>query len=89
VTGSLALAAKKKFDDALATSPGSSTDINHARDRTRTLALATDILGGAAIAGAVVTVVLAFTTKNGSKHEEEQSVRLDVGPSGASIAGVF
>jgi hypothetical protein len=88
VTGSLALVSKSQFDDALNQSPGSSTKIADARDKTRTFALATDILAGTAIAGAVVTVILAITTK-GAPKTEEKSVRLDVGPTGAGVSGVF
>jgi hypothetical protein len=77
VTGVLALGAKSDYDKALdqVGEPG----LSSARSRTRTLALTTDILGGAAIAGAVVTVIL-YATRGGEKNgeEKERAVSFDV-----------
>jgi hypothetical protein len=79
VTGVVALNAKSDYDKALdqVGEPGASS----ARSKTRTFALATDILGGAAIAGAVVTVILYAT--RGS--EKERAVTFD----GTGIRGRF
>ena len=87
VTGSLALVSKSQFDEALNQSPGSNTKIADARDKTRTFALATDVLAGTAIAGALVTIILALTT-NGSPKPVE-AVHLHVGPTGAGLSGTF
>lgn len=58
VTGVLAVRAKSDYDAALTRFGSMPADVSGARTRTRTLALATDVLGGAAIAGAIVTAVL-------------------------------
>lgn len=85
VMGSLALVSKSQFDDALNT-PGAAAKIADARDKTRTFAVATDIVGATTIAAGIVTLVLAFTTKSSPKHE---GARFDVGPTGASLFGSF
>lgn len=87
VTGSLALVSKGQFDTALKAYPASQTDIADARSRTKSFALATDVLGGVAVASAVVTFVLAVTTKGAPKREA--AVRLDVGPTGGGVSGSF
>lgn len=58
VTGILAVRAKSDYDAALARFGSMPADVSGARTHTRTLALATDVLGGAALAGAIVTTVL-------------------------------
>jgi hypothetical protein len=63
VTGALTLGAQSDYDRAVAQVPGNADDVSRARSRTRTLALTTDVLAGAAIAGAVTTVVLYLTSR--------------------------
>jgi hypothetical protein len=79
VTGVLALDAKSDYDKALdqVGEPGASS----ARSRTKTFALTTDVLGGAAIAGAVVTIIL-YATRG---PEKESAVTFD----GTGIRGRF
>jgi hypothetical protein len=67
VTGILAVRAKSDYDTALAHFGSMPADVSGARTRTRTLALATDVLGGAALAGAIVTAVLYALRPPGPK----------------------
>jgi hypothetical protein len=90
VTGVLALHAKSQFDDKLNQFPVSQSDVDDARTHTRTLALTTDILGGAAIVAAGITATIAIVgnhKKNG--HSDDQSIRIVVSPTGAGILGKF
>jgi hypothetical protein len=89
VMGSLALVSKSQYDEAL-NQPGSNK-IADMRDKTKTFALVTDVLAGTAIAGAVVTVILALTTHGPAKETESGFLRLrvDVGPTGAGVSGRF
>ncbi|MFO0547506.1 MAG: tetratricopeptide repeat protein [Polyangiaceae bacterium] len=57
IVGGLAVSARSDLDDALATVPGDRTAITDAQDKTRTLALATDVLIGVTAAAAAATVV--------------------------------
>jgi len=94
VFGGLALSAKGSYDDAIAT-PGADARIRDARSQTRAFALTTDILAGAAIVSAGVTVVLALTTHGAPKPAADEKTaskrRVDfaVGPTGAFLAGTF
>ncbi len=58
VTGGLALSAHGSLKTALATFPGDAATITAAQGKTRTFSVATDALGGIAVAGAVTTAVL-------------------------------
>ena len=61
VTGILAKSSQDKLDTKLAARGSSHGDIEDARSSTHTLALVTDILGGAAIVGAGFTTYLALS----------------------------
>jgi hypothetical protein len=88
VTGLMALSAKNDFTTRLQTQPGARTDIAYARSRTTTLALATDILGGVALAGAVVTVLLVTSGGGGDKSVESRGIGLALTPAaGGDAAG--
>jgi hypothetical protein len=91
VTGVLALSAKGKFDDTIARAGVTPTDVDDARSKTRTLALVTDVLGGATIAGAIVTVIVGLTTsgKSAPKKDAPPPVSFSVSPFGASLSGAF
>jgi hypothetical protein len=67
VTGALALGAKSNYDTEIARFGTTPADIASARSQTRTFAIATDVLGVAAIGGAVLTLILYFVT-NPSHH---------------------
>lgn len=62
VLGGLALSAKGTFDSRVQQVGVTTQQVDDARSQTKTLALATDIVGGVAIAAAITTVILAFTT---------------------------
>jgi len=83
VLGAVALVQKNNFDAAVQKVGATTLEIDDARDRTRTFALATDITSGVAIAAAITTVVLAFTTH--TVHVIREGVRIVPG----GFAGTF
>ena len=83
VLGGLALASKSTFDSRVAQVGVTTQQVDDARNETRNLALATDIVGGVAIAFAITTVVLAFTTH--STHVVREGVLVVPG----GVAGTF
>ena len=88
VVGGLALSAHADAKKQLGTFGVKQADLDAARSKTQTLALVTDILGGAAIAVAGVTIVLGVT--GGKKDAPPQpKAALTVGPSGVSLSGKF
>ena len=82
VFGGIALASKSDFDAKINQVGASTSDIDAARNQTRAFALATDISLGVAVASAITTVVLAFTTSK--KH-----VAPDHGPTAHLLVGPF
>ncbi len=88
VLGGLALSARGDLRDALATYPGSPPDLKAAQDRTRTLALATDVLGGVTIAGAIATAVL-FAVGPGGAPPKPRAASVGVSPGGVVLVGRF
>jgi hypothetical protein len=82
VLGGVALGSKSTFDAKINQVGVAPTDIDSARNQTRTFAVATDISLGVTIAAAITTVVLAFTTSK--KHVVE-----DHGPSAHLLVGPF
>jgi hypothetical protein len=66
VTGVLTLGAKRDYDREVARLPGDAGAVASARTHARTLALFTDVLGGAAIASAVVTLILYVNATGGA-----------------------
>lgn len=62
ITGILTLGKQSDFESELNRIPGNAARIDDARSSASTMALVTDILAGAAIVGAVGTVVLYFVT---------------------------
>jgi hypothetical protein len=92
VFGGLALAAGSERDDELATFPGDAAAVSDAADRTATFALATDVLAGITIAGAVTTVVLFVVTGDDEPAETvPDAARIEpyVGPTGFGLVGRF
>ena len=82
VLGGLALASKSTFDAKLNQVGVQSSDVDGARNQTRAFALATDITGGFAVAAAITTVILAFTTSH-------KRVVQETGPSAHLLVGPF
>lgn len=66
VTGVLTLGAKRDYDAELNRLPGDASAVASARSHARTLALVTDVLGGAAVASAVVTLILYVNASGGA-----------------------
>lgn len=87
-TGILSLGAQSDLDKAIDTIPGSKNDIDDARSRTKTFALVTDILGGAAIVAAGVTVYL-IATRPSSSRRESTNVALKLGVGTVGLRGQF
>lgn len=87
VLGGLAVASKNTFDSRVARTGVTTKEVDDARTKTRTLALATDITGGVAIAAAVTTVVLALTTHR--TRVAEESAHLVIGPGSVGYVAHF
>lgn len=87
ITGALALSARSDAVDKLNTLGSKPSDIESARSKTKTLALAADILGGATLVMAGVTVVLGVT--GGSKSQPPSTTALTVGPRSLALGGTF
>jgi tetratricopeptide (TPR) repeat protein len=91
VFGGLALSASGERDDELARFPGNASAISDASDRTATFALATDVLAGITIAGAITTVVLFAVTSSSDEAvaADQASIELRVVPTGLVLGGSF
>lgn len=87
VFGVLALGQKSTFDTRVSTLGQSTKSIDDARSSTRTFALVTDVVGGAAIVAGGVTLVLALTRPTVVK--EGAFVRPYFSPFGGGVAGAF
>jgi hypothetical protein len=87
-TGVLALGAHSDAETKLGTLGVKASDVESAHSKTATLALVTDILGGAAIAMAGVTIGLGVTS-GAKKDAEPPKASLTVGPRGAVISVRF
>lgn len=70
ILGGLALAAYGDYQDELDTFPSDEAALTDARDRVSSLALATDVLGAAAIGGVITTILFATL---GAPSEPEAS----------------
>lgn len=87
ITGGLALSAHEDHKKKLDTFGVAASDLDSARSSKQTLALVTDILGGAAIAMTAVTVVVAVT--GGKSDPAKRSAAVGLGPRGLVIHGAF
>jgi tetratricopeptide (TPR) repeat protein len=89
-TGGLAFRSHRDYDDAAATYPGDAQAIADAHDRTKTLSLVTDVLGGAAIAlGCTSLIVILVDRAHRRDDGENDRVELSLGPLGGSIRARF
>jgi hypothetical protein len=89
VLGGVALVSKNDFDAKIAQVGVQTSQVDNARDQTRSFALATDIVGACAIAGAVTTLILAFTTSKKEAREVPRALNFIVGPGSIGISGVL
>jgi hypothetical protein len=87
-TGIFALRAKKDFDNTVARYGVEPQAVTDARQKTRTLALVTDIFGGATVVAGGITLIAALASGGPSK-ESTQAVRVDITPSGLLASGTF
>ncbi len=87
-TGIFAISAKKDFDNTVGRFGVDAQAVSDARSKTRTLAVVTDILGGATIVAGGITVVLA-AGGGGSSKERARALQLDVTPTGLLASGRF
>jgi tetratricopeptide (TPR) repeat protein len=88
VTGGLALAAKRDFDARLDDYPITPDDVKAARSKTQKLALATDILGGAAVLSCGITVWMALSNSS-SDTRSAKHLGLTIAPTGLTARGSF
>jgi tetratricopeptide (TPR) repeat protein len=87
--GVLALGAKGDFDQTL-NNAVTATEIERARSKTRTFALAADVLGASAIVAGGVTLGVALSgNRSGAKKRAVTSVQLSIGPQGVVALGQF
>lgn len=87
-TGILALRAHSDAEAKLGRRGASASDVESAHRDTASLALATDLLGGAALAMGIVTIILGTSDSTSSKADKP-TTSLSVGPLGASLHGRF
>ncbi len=73
IMGGLALSSRADLDGELSTFPGDATRIDDAQSRTRSFALAADVLAGVSIGGAITTVVLFVVHANASKKKADEA----------------
>ncbi|HEY5957344.1 MAG TPA: PEGA domain-containing protein [Polyangiaceae bacterium] len=88
VTGGLALAAKSDFDATVDKYPVAPGDVRDARSKTRSLALATDILGGATLVSGGITVWMALSSGHSTSNEANR-VGFTLTPTGVVARGTF
>ena len=86
-TGILALNAKKDFDSAVGRYGVDPQTVADARSKTRVWALVTDILGGATIVAAGVTILTSVGGK--SSKDRSRVLRVNVTPAGFVATGTF
>ena len=89
ITGGLSLGANSDLERELEMFPGDPSQIADARDRTRALSLSTDVLGGAALALGVTSLVLIVADARGHADDEEPTVAVGVTRSGVIVGGRF
>jgi hypothetical protein len=100
VTGGLALSASGDLKSARYAGPNIPDDISATKDRVQTLAVVTDILGGAAVAALGITIVVVATTSKPTKAASQpaapgrvaasqKAFGIRLGPRGAALEGSF
>ncbi|MFT3766204.1 MAG: PEGA domain-containing protein [Minicystis sp.] len=88
VTGVMALGAHSDAEKQLGTLGVKASDVEAAHTKTRNLALVADILGGAALAMAGVTIALGVTSSK-SDAPPPQTATIRIGPRGAALGLSF
>ena len=84
MTGYLALRAQRDHEDDVQRFGVTSSELNDSRDRAKTFALTTDILGGTTVVCAGIATVLLITHDSGPEQ-----VGLGVGPGSVAVRGRF
>lgn len=87
ITGGLALAARSDTENKLGTLGAKASDIEAAHSKTKTLALVADIMGGAALAMAGVSIIVGVT--GGSTNAAPTTATLSIGPRSLAVGGTF
>jgi hypothetical protein len=85
VTGIAALNQSSKLTDQVDKQPTPASDISSTRSKTVTLALVTDVLGGAAIVAGGVSLYFTLATKK----ESPRAAHVRVGPGSIALQGSF
>ena len=97
VTGVLSLRASSKLDDIRSAPNANASELDSESSKTKTFALATDILGGVAIVGGVVSTILTIKAFQAGHRSDDAApppakaakVKFDLGPTGAMVLGNF
>jgi tetratricopeptide (TPR) repeat protein len=89
ISGVLALGSSSEVKDYQNSPAATRAELDDASKRTRTLALVTDLLGGAALVAGGVS--LYFTLRSGAERQAPAPtvLRLDLGPGSTGVSGTF
>lgn len=88
VTGVLAYQSKNDTNEKLSRRGVSASEVESAHAKTGSLALATDVAGGAAIVMGVVSIIVG-TSGGATRTDAGRSTGLSIGPRGAFFDGTF
>ncbi|WP_156040850.1 PEGA domain-containing protein [Chondromyces apiculatus] len=89
VTGILALSASSSQSTNLETFPTTAETLESGASKAKTMALVTDILLGATVVAAAVSVYVTVSSSSKSSPQKTGEVRLGVGPGSLSVMGTF
>jgi hypothetical protein len=98
VTGVLALRSSSKLDDIRSAPNADAGQLSSQSTKTKTFALATDVLGAVAIVGGVISTYFTIKAFQAGRKSDDPAaapldktakVRFDFGPSGAMVLGQF
>jgi tetratricopeptide (TPR) repeat protein len=87
VTGVLTISARNDLSKELDTYPANPDQIDQKRNQAKTLAIATDVLGGAAAVAAGIALYVTLTRR--SPGDDGAGVRVGVGPAGVELRGRY
>lgn len=89
VAGVLAIDSYNDTKAKIATRNISAADIEAAHSKTATLSIVADVLGGAAVAMGVVTLVVGLTGSSSQPRPQKVDAKLRLGPQGIALTGQF
>jgi hypothetical protein len=89
ITGVFALRAKSDYDAKANTFGTNPSQLDEQRDRTRKLALATDVLAGLSAAAGAVTIYFAVSSGESAAPRASARTRLQLGPGSVVLSRGF